>query len=253
MSRIEIERFVDLEQLSTAAAEQISRAIIDGVRSRGMASLVLAGGKTPEMTYRKLAADPEIPWERVHLFWGDERWLPPDDPDSNFSMVKNALLDKIPLPQQNLHAIDHGAVSPQEAALLYDDELRAFLDAGQRPDGKAQFFDLTLLGMGEDGHTASLFPGHSLLHEKSRYAAAVPNPAGKPFVPRVTMTFVALACSRRILFLIKGAKKEKILRQLERGGNCQEYPAAQVRAVEEVRWLVAADPADAAKGGTDAP
>ena len=188
-----------------------------------------------------LAAHSAISWERVHLFWGDERWLPPDHPESNFAMVKNSLLDKISLPASNIHPIDYEAASPEKAASLYDTEVKSFLHP-DRTGGNQACFDLTILGMGEDGHTASLFPGQALLKEKVRFAGAVSEPAGKPKVPRISMTFPALASSRKILFLIGGHKKEKILHDILSGRNCDLYPAAGVRALEEVRWLVVTSP-----------
>ncbi len=236
-----VEKFDHPDKMSAEAAARIAAGIQQAVHSRGRAGLVLAGGNTPRQTYQMLATDRSIPWERVHLFWGDERWLPPEDPASNFFMVKQALLDRINLPGGNLHCPDFAAGSPQKAAALYDEEIRTFFGEGSN-DGQWQYFDLTILGMGEDGHTASLFPGDPLLAEKVRYAAAVPEPAGKPPVPRISLTFPALARSRRILFLISGGGKAKILQDILAGENSGRYPAALVRAIEEVRWLVAFDP-----------
>lgn len=252
MCSSEIEKFSNIEQLSRAAAERIAGEIAAAVHRRGMASMVLAGGKTPAMTYGMLAADYAISWERVHLFFGDERWLPAEHPESNFLMVKKTLLDKISLPEQNLHAIDYNAESPEKAASRYNEKIKDFLYSEQ-PAGGWAYFDLTILGMGEDGHTASLFPGRALLEEKKLYAAAVSEPAGKPMVPRISMTYPALARSRKILFLIGGVKKETILNDILQGRNCDLYPAAAVRAVEEVRWLVVTGPGARGQGEKNGP
>ena len=136
-------------------------------------AVALSGGATPRPVYERLAAAPlseRLPWPRIHWFWGDERFVPPDHPDSNYRMVREALLSRVPVPPANIHPVRTEGISPETAAAEYDAELRRFYHDARRADA---LFDVTLLGIGADGHTASLFPGDGALAEKSRWAVAV--------------------------------------------------------------------------------
>lgn len=232
--------------MSDAASEYISILLKNAVNQRGMASLVLAGGKTPQLTYRMLS-EKKVDWSRVHFFWGDERWLPGDDPDSNYHMARKTILDHIPRFAENIHPMVKKMDSVKKAADAYETELTAFFKCSGSDQGKDLVsahpcFDVTVLGMGDDGHTASLFPGHPLLREKFRLVGAVSEPQGSPQVPRITMTVRALSHSRSVLFLISGARKKEILEQIMASESKERFPAGHISAFEEVRWFVSETP-----------
>lgn len=202
-------------------------------------SVALSGGSTPRALYERLAAvemAERIPWRKVHLFWGDERCVPPDHPESNYGLAAAALLSRVPLPTENIHRI-WGELPPAQAASLYEAELRAFF-------GETPAFDLVFLGMGEDGHTASLFPDSPALKESTRWAVHVAHTAPPPpLVSRVTLTFSVLNAARRVVFLVSGAAKAARFAQVWRG---DDFPAAQIHPKNgELLWLVDCDAAAA--------
>ncbi|PWH14443.1 MAG: 6-phosphogluconolactonase [Anaerolineae bacterium] len=195
-------------------------------------SVALSGGSTPRALYERLTAPDlakRIPWRKVHLFWGDERCVPPEHPDSNYGLAASTLLARIRLPVENIHRI-RGELPAAEAARLYEAELRAFF-------GEIPAFDLVFLGMGEDGHTASLFPGSPALAESVRWAIEVEHTAPPPpLISRVTLTFGVLNAARRVIFLVSGASKAEMFAQVWRGAD---FPAAHIRPGKgEVLWLV---------------
>jgi 6-phosphogluconolactonase len=191
-------------------------------------AVCLSGGTTPRRLYEMLAAPPiagKFPWRRVHWFWGDERVVPHDHPASNYRMVREALISRAPIPAENVHPVPTEGVSPQRAALAYETELKRFYGA-DRLDPARPLFDLTLLGMGEDGHTASLFPGHPALREQRRWAVAV---IGATPEPRVTLTGPVLDSSRDLVFLVSGESKRPILERMRAGDPA--LPASRIRPV----------------------
>ena len=190
--------------------------------------LALAGGSTPAAAYRLLSRRADLPWANVELFFGDERFVPPDHPDSNYRMVRETLLAGGLVHPRKLFAVPTDG-TPQSAAERYDEMLRQQYGAGTLEPG-AFLFDLTLLGLGEDGHTASLLPGQPVLRERERWAAAVPQ--GRP-EPRITLTYPALESSRLILFLVSGAGKQGALAQARGGG----LPAGALKPRGAVIWL----------------
>jgi 6-phosphogluconolactonase len=221
-----------------ALAETAARAIVDSaleaVAARGRFMIALAGGATPRTTYERLAAPPlreRMPWDRTFVFFGDERAVPPEHPDSNYGMARDALLARVPLPPANVHRM-RGEDPPEAAARAYEDDLRAFF-------GGAPRLDLLLLGIGADGHTASLFPGSPALEERTRLVAA-------PYVPalgasRITLTFPAIAAAARVVFLVAGAAKAPALARVLSGDDAapDAPPAARVSAGEgPVLWIV---------------
>ncbi|HWE61120.1 MAG TPA: 6-phosphogluconolactonase, partial [Chloroflexota bacterium] len=190
----------------------------------GTFSIALSGGSTPRTLY-ELLATPEIaaeaPWEHMQIFWGDERHVPPDHPESNYRMAREALLDHVPIPQQNIHRIPAELPNPETVAVAYEDTLRrAFrLDPGERPR-----FDLILLGLGDDGHTASLFPHSPALHEQQRLVVA--NPVPKLATTRITLTVPVINNAERVWFLIAGSSKAHVLKNVLEGPRDPEtYPA----------------------------
>jgi 6-phosphogluconolactonase len=231
--KLEIRIFPDINALSKAAAEEIVQLVNDAVKARGRFTLALSGGATPRTLYNLLATEysDKIPWESVHLFFGDERFVPQDDPESNFAMAYDALISKVPIQERNVHPVPTDAGSPEAAAQRYEGEIKGFLGEDT--------FDLVLLGMGEDGHTASLFPGDPVLEEGKRWVAAVEAPASYRTRQRVTMTLPLINRARKVFFLVAGEKKGEVLGTIIDRPDMAEklYPAARVWA-NRVEWFV---------------
>ena len=234
--------FESLTQLSHAAAGFLSEEIQLCVREKNICSLVLTGGRTPVLLYEFLARPPFsdlIPWEKVHIFWGDERWVPATAPDSNFNMAEAALLSRVAIPAENIHRIPTELDSPAAAADAYEKTIHNFYTAfsATTPSNGLPGFDLVLLGMGQDGHIASLFPNDPLLSEQDRLVAAVDTPKGSPPVPRITLTLPSINKTSCVFFLTTGSEKQKILDAIEKDKEkaSLRYPAALIRP--EGRWL----------------
>jgi 6-phosphogluconolactonase len=201
----------DAHSLARAAADHFAAVAASSIAARRRFSVALAGGSTPRLTYELLAADKlasQLDWSAIHVFWGDERCVPPDHPDSNYLMVRETLLARIPLTTANVHRI-RGEEEPQEATADYERKLRKSFS--QHHDGQATTFDLVLLGMGTDGHTASLFPGSKLLREEGRWVAAHHDPTRGW---RVTLTPPAINSARHVTFLVSGESKSRTLRDV---------------------------------------
>jgi len=194
----------------------------------------LSGGSTPKVLYSLLASDDfrdRFPWQQVSWYWGDERFVPYDHPDSNYRMTREVMLAKVPVPPENIHPVPTDG-TPDEAARRYERTLREAYGAATF-DPARPLFDITLLGLGADGHTASLLPGQPVLEERSRWVMAVSH--GRPEV-RITMTYPAIDSSRSVAFLVAGREKTAILTAI-RGGD-SSLPAARVRPVGELIWFV---------------
>lgn len=232
--------FPDAAAVARAAADTLVSVCAQATHER--IAVCLSGGSTPKLLYALLAG-PEfsgrLPWGRLHWFFGDDRMVPWDDPASNVRMAAEAFGPEAPIPPENLHRIDP-AGGAQAAALAYATTL-ADVAGDARPSPEKPLFDLVLLGLGEDGHTASLFPDTPALAVRDAWTAAVPEPGMAPRVARVTLTFPALASSRLVLFLVTGAGKQAPLRRLAAG---EDLPAGHVTSAGDVRWLV-----DAAAAG----
>jgi len=228
--------FPDIDALSRAAADESFRIMKDAVAQRGRFAIALAGGHTPAKMYSLWARDKkydlQTPWDRVHLFWGDERYVPQTDPLSNYRMTKETLLARVPIPPANVHPMPTEIAPPDKAAAAYEADMRMFF--GQAPPE----FDLQLLGLGVEGHTASLFPGSPALDEKKGWVAAVTAPANPPL--RLTLTPVVLNRARNTLFLVAGENKREILAALraEPDGKPSQYPAGRIRPSGSVLWLL---------------
>ena len=235
MPRTQIIIAANADDLAFRAAELFKSAARAHVDQRGRFVAALSGGSTPRGMYRLLASPPavtEVPWESTHLFWVDERCVPASDPESNLGAAWRDLLGHLPLPPGNLHFI-RGDFPPEEAAEEYQMELAWFFQLGE---GEFPVFDLIFLGMGKDGHTASLFPGQSALHEASRLAMAVKG--GTPNVYRITLTFPVLNRARRIVFLVAGMDKAETVKALLEGAQL-DLPAAKIRPLQgDVIWLL---------------
>jgi 6-phosphogluconolactonase len=216
--------FPEINELSLRAAEAAVKTINDAVHANGRCSLVLSGGSTPRPLYRLLASRfrEQISWAHVHMFWGDERYVPADDAHSNFRMAKEALLDHVPCPAANIHPMPTTLSAPEAAARDYEATLKSYF-AGRPPT-----FDLLLLGLGPEGHTASLFPGSPALEETTRWVLAVTAPADPPM--RLTLTFPVLNRTANIYFLVTGSNKARALHHVLTGtADPHRFPAAGVR------------------------
>ena len=221
--------FEGREALSRAAAAFIVEAAEAAIDARGRFTLVLAGGSTPGRAYEWLAVESDMPWPEIHLFIGDERFVAPDDPESNLRMIREHMISRIEIPDQNLHFVDTTMTSAEEAAERYERALADFF--GGPPE-----FDLLLLGMGPDGHSASLFP-ETPPPEAERLVMATTAPPSYPTRSRVTLTPSALDAAKRVLFLVAGEDKAEAFSTI-RNGDRASLPAGRVRAREELVWYV---------------
>jgi 6-phosphogluconolactonase len=227
----------DIDALSRAALEELLSDLQDAIKQRGRGAIALSGGHTPEKMYTLWAANEkyrgETDWNRVHFFWGDERYVSQDDPLSNFRMTRETLLKNVPIPAANVHAVPTNLGTPQQAAEAYDQELRKFFGSA------APAFDVTLLGLGPEGHTASLFPDSSALEERTRWVVPVHVEAVPP--NRLTFTLPVLNSSRNTYFLVAGENKREILAALraEPDSRPSAYPAGRVRPADgRVLWFL---------------
>jgi 6-phosphogluconolactonase len=226
--------FSNSETLSQGIAELFATTAEQAVACRGRFSVLVSGGETPRRTYELLAREPfrqRIPWNSVHLFWGDERCVAASDPRSNAQMVRRTLLDKVPLPEQQIHPIICDT-TPQTAASAYETVLRSHFT-----DGIAHF-DLVMLGLGDDGHTASLFPGSGALNEQYCWVTTAQKPGED--IMRVTLTAQPLNQAELVVFLVAGTRKSSVLRKvLERPHTPDMLPAQLIKPVNgRLLWYV---------------
>jgi 6-phosphogluconolactonase len=223
----------DPAALAKAAADRLM-ARIEANAAR--IAICLTGGSSPKKLYALLASEAcrgRIPWDRVHWFIGDERFVPPADPLNNMAMARRIVLDAC-APPSNIHPIPTDATGPDESAERYARELKTFYGSDRLDDGRP-LFDLVLMGMGPDGHTASIFPDYPAMNETERWVVGVPKANVEPFVPRVTLTLPVLASCREMLFEVAGADKRTILTRVLDG---EPLPAGRARSNGETVWLV---------------
>ena len=223
----------DAQALAKAAADHILARI---AANRGRVAICLTGGSSPKPLYQLLATDgyrSRIPWDRVHWFIGDERFVPADDPLNNMGTARRIFLDSC-APASNIHPIPTGTVDPGQAARRYESELKSFYGA-TRLDSSRPLFDVVLMGVGPDGHTASLFPDYPAIEETERWVVGVPQAHVEPFTPRVTLTLPALGSCREMLFEVSGPDKRAILTRVLDG---EDLPANRVHSTGETIWLV---------------
>lgn len=227
-----LETFATGEEVADAVAAWLLRLAL---ASKGRFSLNLSGGSTPKVLYGRLAQKPyakDFPWGRTHLFFGDERFVPKDNKDSNFHMVSDALLSHVHIPDENVHRIVTEVPSAEAAASRYEGELTRFYGADTL-DPERPLFDVTLLGLGPDGHTASLLPGQPVLDERRRWVAAVEQ--GRP-EKRITLTYPVLESSRHVAFLVVGQDKAAMLAHIRSGAT--DVPAGRLDTPGEVLWFI---------------
>lgn len=233
-----IEVLPDPLSLARHVAEWMTAAAL---AAPGTFRVSLSGGSTPKTLYGLLASDAfreRFPWPRVAWYWGDEQFVPYDHPESNYRMTREAMLARAPVPPENIHPVPADG-TPDEAAARYEQTLQTTYGATAL-DPDRPFFDITLLGLGPDGHTASLLPGEAVLEERKRWVAAVSH--GRPEV-RITMTYPVIESSRSVAFLVAGQEKAAMFRAIRTGGS--RVPAARVQPVGELIWFV-----DQAAAGT---
>jgi 6-phosphogluconolactonase len=229
--------------LSRAAAKFICEIAKETIKKRGIFTFVLSGGSTPRLLYEELASPSianRIDWQHTHLFWGDERYVPQDKPESNFALAFQALIAKVNLPATNLHPILTESRSANASAKAYENTLRHFFrpPAESEDDFYLPSFDLVLLGLGQDGHTASLFPGDAAVEEKYRWVVAVDGASASPPVPRITLTLPVLNQAQCIIFLASGSNKREVFQRIVNNPGTVAYPAARIRPLEKLLWFV---------------
>lgn len=228
----------DQNELNIAAAGKIVHVCKESIRANGRCSIALAGGSTPKPLYKLLSVRPfveQIDWSRLHFFWSDERFVPPDHPDSNYQMAFQTLLSKVAIPDANVHRVETEQPNVETAALQYESAIRSFFNT---EDDAVPKFDLILLGLGEDGHTASLFPSSPAITESKNlvFGMYVENIQGS----RVTFTAPLINGARSVLFFVSGTSKARILKVILEGPSRKElYPAQLVRPVDgTIYWFV---------------
>jgi 6-phosphogluconolactonase len=226
-----VEIFFDPAALVQHASERITASLEQALQEKATATLVLTGGKTPKPIYQQLASEPyrsRIDWKRVHIFWGDERCVPPESPESNYGMARDVLISRIDAHPDNVHRI-LGELESEQAADLYEQEILRILPCSGLPS-----VDLALLGMGEDGHTASLFPGAEWSEEKLVVASVVPQSGAN----RVSMTPRILNAAAKIIFLVSGRNKADALACVLENPSCN-YPAARIHPTQgSLFWML---------------
>ncbi|MCI0350375.1 MAG: 6-phosphogluconolactonase [Acidobacteriales bacterium] len=234
-TRQQIRVLADARQVSQAAANEFARVAHESIQTKGEFDVALAGGSTPRATYEILAkAAAKLPWEKVHIFFGDERCVPPEHADSNYGMARDALLSHVSIPANNVHRMK-GEVDAPAAAEQYEGDLRRHF---RLSNGALPRFDLVMLGMGDDGHTASLFPGSAGLAEISRLVIA--NWVEKFKQHRLTLTFPVLNNAAEIMFLVAGAPKAKVMGEIfAKNTPVDRYPVQRIQpAAGHVLWLL---------------
>jgi 6-phosphogluconolactonase len=222
--------YADADALARGAADWL----VGQVAAAPNPAICLSGGSTPRRLYGLMAAPPyrdRLPWDRLHWFWGDERFVPPSDERSNYRMAREALFAHVPVPADHIHPIPTEEATPEAAAAAYEQVLQRYYGAASLAADRP-LFTVTLLGLGGNGHTASLFPDTPVLAERKRWAAAVA-PGGVE--PRITLTYPALESSRAVVFLVSGADKREVVGQIRHG---TDFPATRVKPAGELHWFL---------------
>lgn len=239
MSTVKI--YPDPQFLAQAAAQEFVALAERAIQARGVFSVALSGGSTPQKLYKLLASEPfseRVNWQHVQFFWGDERCVPPDHPESNYLHVKEALLNHVPVPEENIHRVQ-GELPPEMAAQMYEETLlRYFSGLPTQAEREGACFDLALLGMGDDGHTASLFPGTSVINEATRWVAALY--VDKLAAWRVTLTPAILNRAAQVIFLVEGQPKAWTLQKVIYGAyQPDRYPAQIIKPKDgALTWMI---------------
>lgn len=231
----DLQIFADQQATVIAAADHIRDLAMNAIESNDRFTIALSGGSTPKALYKLLATKPytdQIDWQNVYIFWGDERCVPPDHEDSNYHMAHETLLSRVPIPPDNIFRMQ-GEIDPSQAAAEYEHQLRTFFGEDDPPR-----FDLILLGMGDDGHTASLFPGTAAIHEQNRWVIA--HFVEKLDTWRITLTPVVINAAAQVTFLVIGDKKSEPLKHVLEGDyNPDKFPSQIVKPTHgQLTWLL---------------
>ena len=226
-----IEILPDKSALIERAHSIVTEKIKEAIAERDLCTIALAGGSTPKPLYEALAED-SLPWSKIHVFWGDERYVPSTHPDSNQKMARLAWLDRVEIPKSNIHPMPTDSQNPEIDAEKHQQELSQFFGSGS---GEFPSFDLILLGMGDDGHTASLFPHTEALRVNDRLVT-VGSKAGQP---RLTFTVPLINAARQVIFMVAGSNKQTALERILSGsGDSMTYPAILIQPPGELWWLL---------------
>lgn len=229
--------FNNLEEMSVAAAKLIQKISKDAISEKGNFTLVLSGGNSPLKLYELLATEEhaqEIEWSKTHIFWGDERCVEPTARGSNYRAANEILISKLVIPTSNIYRIPAEVKPPKEAAKIYEEKIRGFFESSE------PFFDLILLGLGADGHTASLFPEDKALFENEKFVTAVTAPDYAPIKNRITMTLPLINRASNVLLLTESKDKEDVIKDILEDSNKAQarYPAALVHPQGELTWFI---------------
>lgn len=238
---MDVLEFDGLSDLSSAAAERVEGLAAAAVDARGLFVMALAGGSTPRETYSLLAERDAMPWDKAHYFFSDERCVPEDHEHSNLRMARETLFSKAPVPEANVHPVRVGGFAAGIDAASHEQSLRNFFsETGLDREGGCKL-DLVLLGMGADGHVASLFPESLAVESKRQFFHAVEEGLGDPPVERVTMTFSLLNMARNVMVMIQGDKKRAVLDEIlaDPEAAAAKFPAARLNPRGSLTWLVA--------------
>jgi len=226
-----VEVLPDQPALIERSLKIILEKIQSAISERGQFTIALSGGSTPKPLYEAIASQ-NLPWEKIHVFWGDERYVPPDHPDSNQGMARQAWLDRVNIPAANIHPMPTDEADPAVAASKHEEQLRDFFKVQV---GEFPVFDVILLGMGDDGHTASLFPHTEALQVRDRLVT-VGNKDGQP---RLTFTVPLINSARCVLFVVAGSNKRSALAEIfSATGDDQTYPSRLIQPQGELCWLL---------------
>ncbi len=238
---MDIKVFPDLEKTCSALAERIVELSRESIRQKKTFSLVLSGGRTPRLLYHLLGTQyaKKIQWNFVHLFWGDERWVPRNHKESNYAMAFETLISKVAIPQKNIHPMPVDARSPDKGADIYEKSLKDYFSDSES-DTRGFAFDAVLLGLGEDGHTASLFPHSPALLETEKWVVPVQAPVSYPTRDRLTLTIPAINNSKNVFFLVSGEKKYKIVQSIFQREKTlrKKFPAERVQPKGQLIWFI---------------
>ena len=226
-----VEVLPDVAALVDRSLDLVVEKLQAAIAARNLATIALSGGSTPKPLYEKLAQQ-NLPWDKLHIFWGDERYVPADHPDSNQRMARLAWLDQVPIPANQIYPMPTDEEDPTTAAQKYEAKLQAFFNS--KP-GEFPSIDVNLLGMGDDGHTASLFPHTQALGVRDRLITV----GSKDGQPRITFTVPFINAARTVIFMVAGANKQAALKQIF-SDDCdtQEYPSGLIQPKGDLIWLL---------------
>ena len=235
-----IQHFPDLIHASVAVADLTIDIANDSIAARGAFMFVISGGRTPNVFFETIAESPhrrKMPWGNMHIFWADERCVPDTHSDSNYNTAFNGFISKVPVLTANVHPIVVNSGHAEDAAKKYEQQVQSTFDKSGI-DGSFPVFDMILLGMGADGHTASLFPRSPALKEKQRWFVLAPAPSILPEVQRITMTLPVINNARNVVFLVSGKNKKNTLSAVMEKKDGDRYPAARVQPQGNLYWFL---------------